>query len=51
MSAVAHIEPEPMIWHEYANLFPLLEGEAFWSLALWKATRNAVRRILITMTR
>lgn len=36
-----HVEPEtrtepwpttPMVWHEYANLFPLLEGEAFWSL-------------------
>ncbi len=41
MNAVAHIEPEatlhrapaePMIWHDLANLFPLLEGEAFWSL-------------------
>jgi len=55
MSAVAHIEPEPtyhsappepMIWHEYANLFPLLEGEAFWSL-VEDVRANGVREPIV----
>ena len=27
-----HTPQQPMLYHELANLFPLLEGDAFWAL-------------------